>query len=75
MSLQQYKLNQKQQDLLSDACNPKGYLAQGAIGTFDVQARCADAWATIGAQLKFDPATVQAIQGKGVSCVMATPKP
>ena len=63
MARQQYTLAQAHIDKLSDACNPKAYLIAGAVGSFDVQARCAVIWAEIGAVLHFNPATVQPVQG------------
>ena len=75
MTKQRYEITQRHQDALSDACNPKAYLAMGAVGSFDIVARAAAAWAAIGAEMGFDPATVEMIQGAGVSSVMATPSP
>jgi len=72
MTLRQYHLSQ-QQDRLSDACNSKGYLEQGATGTFDVEARCAVVWVEIGAELGFDPVSRVRVEGKGVSEIMANP--
>jgi len=73
MARQQYTLLPHQIDLLSDACNPKSYLSQGAIGAFDVQARCVAVWAQVGAQLGFDPATIQTVQGVWVITAEALP--
>lgn len=73
MTMKRFDLTQQHQDRLSDACNWKAYLGQGATGTFDVVARCAAVWVSIGAELGFDPTTRQAIAGEAVSAIMAQP--
>jgi hypothetical protein len=61
----EFTMTAEQHERLLDACKPVPYMVIGGMQPRSPQQNANAAWAALGAEMGFDPMSVQPVQGKG----------